>query len=555
MELAAASLSITKAEFRRTTRSVTGNRTRLILMAAVALFALGPITAVGVLLLPELGEHAADGTVSAADAATVADYATGATAVAWVFLVVIAVMRTITTVADIDQPSFLLLSTPVRNTVVGVVAAETARFAVWLLPSTVLLAAAFATGAGTPLPVLAAPLWVGGCLLTAFPVGFAVGIWIRHLITAYEPIARYRTLLFAAFWVLYLGAVTTGRFDVIAETLFIRLRSSPLGWPGHLLLIGVPGVDPSAPVLGGAAVGAVVVLGLAFVVGTAGARTHWFADPARTDDEEPSSETSDDRLDELLSGTLSRPVRTVAVTAIRRTKRSPIRLTYAGYPLLGSVAFAQQIIDAGTVPRFVAVLLCLYVVWAAGALFTLNPLGDLGPALPAVVTSTLTGRQAIRGRIVAGALVGVPLALLVSVVTGIVSPLSLERTAALVGGTVVGTIATPALAAGIGSAFPRFGSVNITSNREAVMPSKTAFLVYTLAIALPAVAAVVLSLEAPEAIAGLLRSVTAWTPLPAVSLSARTITTGAWIVLIAGLLAPPISYRYAVERFDWYDLE
>ncbi|ELY67975.1 hypothetical protein C489_08215 [Natrinema versiforme JCM 10478] len=134
-------------------------------------------------------------------------------------------------------------------------------------------------------------------------------------------------------------------------------------------------------------------------------------------------------------------------------------------------------------------------------------------------------------------------------------PLSLERTAALVAGTAVGAVVTPALASGIGSAFPRFGSVNVTNNREAVMPSKTAFVVYTLAIILPTVAALVLYLEAPETIAGLITSVAAWTPAPDLSISAHGITVGAWIVLIGGLLAPVVSYRYAVERFDWYALE
>jgi len=49
--------------------------------------------------------------------------------------------------------------------------------------------------------------------------------------------------------------------------------------------------------------------------------------------------------------------------------------------------------------------------------------------------------------------------------------------------------------------------------------------------------------------------VSAWTPLPSVSISARAITIGAWTVLTGGLLAPVVSYRYAVERFDWYDFE
>ncbi|MBZ6494265.1 hypothetical protein [Natrinema longum] len=548
------SLAVTGTEFRRTVRAVSGNRTKLLLMTAVAMVALGPITAVGLVFLPTLGEEAAAGTLSSSEAAMATDLVTGGVAVLWVALVGMTVMRTITTVADLDEPAFLLLSTSVRNTVVGVVGAEIALVAVWTLPPVVLLAAAFASGVGTVLPVVTAPLVLGFVLFTAVPVGFAAGIWIRHAITVYEPIARYRTLLFAGFWLVYFGVIATGELDAVTSTLFARLQTSPVGWPGHLLLLGIPGIEPSVTGIGGTVVGSALGIALALAVATAGGRTHWFADPARPDDE-VDAEASSDRLEGLLSGPISRPVRTVTVTAIRRTKRSPIRLAYAGYPLLGILGFVQQIIEAGTIPPYMALLFSLYVVWAAGVLFTLNPLGDLGPGLPAVLTSTLTGRQAIRGRIVASALVSVPLALLVSLAVGLVSPLSLERTAALVTGTVVGAVVTPALATGIGSAFPRFGSVTVTNNREAVMPSKTAFFVYTLAIALPTVAAVVIYLEAPELIANALTTVAAWTPAPALSISARSISIGAWIVLIGGLVAPLVSYRYAIERFDWYVLE
>ncbi|MDF9744572.1 hypothetical protein [Natrinema salsiterrestre] len=546
---------IAGTEVRRTARAVAGNRTKLLLMAVAGLFMLGPVTAVGLLVVPELGERAAAGALAPDVATTVTEIATGGVALFWVFLVVMAVMRTVTAVANVDEPAFILLSASVRNTVVGVVAAEIAFFALWLAVPTVLVAAAFAYGAGTVLPVIVAPLLIGLVLSTAVPVGFTVGVWIRHLITVYEPIARYRTVLFAAFWLAYFGAIATGRLDAITGTLFSALQASPLGWPGHLLLLGIPGIDPSPTGIAGAVVGSALVTGLAMAVGIPSARRHWFADPARTDDEELDEETSSDRLSGLLSGRVSRPVRTVTVTAIRRSKRAPIRLAYVGYPLFGALGFVQQIIELGTIPPFMAAVFSLYVVWAAGALFTLNPLGDLGPALPAVVTSSITGRQAIRGRLLAGALIGLPFALVLPLVMGLVSPLSLERTAALAAGTLVGTVLTPALASGIGSLFPRFGSVNVTNNREAVMPSKTAFLVYSLAILLPAVAAAVLYLEAPEAIAGLIATVSAWSPTPELTVSARAIAVGAWTVLIGGLAAPYVSYRYAVERFDWYALE
>lgn len=551
------SLLVARTEFRRTVRAVSAERTKLLMMALLALFMFGSITVAGGYLLPTLGEHFAGG-VSADDAALATGLVTGGVAVGWLFLVFMAGIRTFTAAAAVDKPAFLLTSTSLRNTVVGVIVAEILLFSVWLVLPSILLAAAFAYGAGTVLPVVLAPLVAGLVLVTAVPVGFVIGVWVRHLVTVYEPIARYRMILFVAFWVLYFGAIMTGRFNLVMGRLFTALQGSPLGWPGHILLYGVPNVAASSGPALGAILGAAIVSTVAFAIGIASARVHWFADPARFEDDEepaPAQPDSSNRLAALLSRGLSRPTRTVTITAIRRTRRAPIRLAYVAYPLFGAIGFVQQIVQTGTVPSYAAVILCLYVVWAAGALFTLNLLGDLGRTLPAVVSSTLTGRQAVTGLVVAGALVTVPVALVVSVVVGLVSPLSLERTAALVVGTVVGAVVTPALATGIGSVFPRFGSVKVTNNREAVMPSKTAFIVYTLAIMLPAVAAVVLYTDSPALIADLLAMVSAWAPGPEVSVSAGGITIAAWTVLVAGLLAPPVSSRYAAERFDWYTLE
>ncbi|WP_440770772.1 hypothetical protein [Natronorubrum sp. DTA28] len=547
-------LLVATMEFRRTVRAVSNERSKLFMMGLLAAVMFGSIIVAGGYLLPMLGEQFAEG-ITQSQATTATELVTGGVAVAWLFLVFMAGIRAFTAAATVDKPAFLLTSTPLRNVVIGVVGAEILLFGSWLLPPAVVLSIAFASGAGTLLPVVLVPLVVVLALCTAVPVGFVVGVWVRHLVTVYEPIARYRMVIFIAFWVLYFGAIATGRFNLVIDQLFYALQDSPLGWPGHLLLLGVPNVAASSPTAFGALLGAAGLGAVAVAVGIASARRHWFADPARFEEPEESVTDSSDRLARLLSYGLSRPVRTVATTAIRRTKRAPIRLVYVGYPLLGSIAFVQEIARTGAVPTHVAVILSLYVVWAAGALFTLNPLGDLGRALPAVVASPLAGRQAITGLVVAGALVAGPVALLGSLTLGLLSPLSLEHTAVLVVATTVGAVATPALATGVGAAFPRYGSVKVTNNREAVMPSKTAFIVYSAAIILTAIAATVLYVDAPGLIADLFTAVTAWTPGPELAVSARGITISAWTLLVVGLLAPPVSYLFAIEEFDWYTLE
>jgi len=547
-------LLVARTELRRSVRAVSNERTKLFVLGLLAALFGGSVLAAGGYLLPRLGQELAAG-VTPSEVTLATGLVTGSIAVAWIVLTLMAVFRTFAA-SDPDEPAFLLVSTSVRNAVGGIVLAETVRFALWVLPPVTLLAVAFAYGAGTLLPIVLGPLVVALLVVTAIPVGFVVGTAIRHLVTVYEPIARYRTILFVGFWAAYFGAIATGRFDLLTSRLFAVVQDSPLGWPGHLLLVGVPNVPASQL----AVLGTVVVTSLVATAGFAGAigaaRIHWLADPARFDDATESTPAQrSSRLAGALDRGLSRPVRTVAVTAIRRTKRAPIRLAYVGYPLLGSVAFVQQIVHTGTVPAHIAVILSVYVVWAAGALFTLNPLGDLGRGLPAVLASPLSGRQATSGLVIAGALVAAPIAFLASLTLGLVSPLSIEHTAVLVAATTVGSIATPALATGIGTAAPRFGSVSITNNREAVMPSKTAFMIYSAAVILPAIAAVVLYTDSAAVIADLFTAIAAVVPGPEASVSARGVSIAAWSVLSVGLLAPLVSVLFAIEAFDLYTIE
>ncbi|WP_049927024.1 hypothetical protein [Halopiger goleimassiliensis] len=550
--------TVARTECRRTLRTIAGDRTKLLMFAAIAVFAFGPITVVALFMLPRLGEAVVAGEFDAEAVAFAADAATGGAALAWLFLVLMAAIRTVTTTGKVDKPAFLLISTRLRNTVLGLIGAEILLFVPWVvLPATV-AGAAFAAGAGTVLPVVAAPVFALALLVAAVPIGFLIGIWFRHLITVYEPIARFRTPLLVLLGLVYFGSIVTGWFDVVTAQLFALLGDGPLGWPGHLLLLAIPNLGGSSTAAIAALIAAPAVCALAVAAAVPSARRHWFADPARTDDAtvSRSDPSSSSRLESVLSLVATRPARTVAVTAIRRTRRAPIRLAYAGYPLFGALFFVQDVLQTGRLPSYVAVVLCLYVVWGAGVLFTLNPLGDLGRALPAVLTSTIPGRDAIRGRMIAGALVGVPLAAVVALVAGVASPLSLEATAALVAGTVLGAVASPALAVGVGTAFPRFGSVKVTNNREAVMPSKSAFVVYSAAIVVPAGAAAVLYADAAPLLAEISAAILAATPLPeAAAMSAGGIETAAWIVLAVGIVAPLVAYKYAVERFDWYALE
>jgi ABC-2 type transport system permease protein len=543
---------IAGTELRRRLRNVLGNRTKLLVYAVVALIGLGPLLVFGSLLLELAGESLASGEFDQGTLDRVPEFVAGGVALALLGLTGMASIRAFTTVADLDEPGYLLVSTSLPNVVVGVVGTELLSFALWLGPPTLVLTAAFAYGAGTPLPVLTGLLTVALLLAVAVPAGFVVGVCVRHLLTVYEPIARYRTPIVVALGGLYFGSIAFGWFDRVTAVLFRLLGDSPLGWPGHLLLTGVPSVPFSWPVAGASLAGVVVVLPVVLLVSVRVAGFHWFADPARTEESETTDTQSESRFSLAFVRGIRGPVQTVTVTTLRRAKRSPIRLLYVAYPILLAFLFAEELIQTGTLPVYGAVALSLYVVWGTGGLFSLNLLGDRGPAMETELLSTVSGRTVVVGTTLAGLVVGVPLALVVPPAAGLVSPLSLPQVAGLTAGTLAGAVVSPLLAAGVGTLSPRFGSVRVVNRREAVMPSKTAFLLYTLAIALPVGAATVLWLGAEGTVATLLSALLSLVPVVGLTVGELAVTAVAWVLVVGGVVAPWVSALYAARSFDSY---
>jgi hypothetical protein len=544
---------VARTQVSRVLRGVLSSRTKILLYVVVGLIGVAPVLFLGALVLSTAGEQLAAGEVGNDVLESVPGIVTGATAVGLIGLTLMATIRAFTNVADVDEPACLLISASLRDVVVGLLGAELLFFALWLVPVTLALSGSLAYGAGTPLPVLVAPAVLVVLLAVAIPVGFVLGVCIRHLLTVYEPIARYRTPLLVAVGIAYFGAIALGWIGPITTLLFELLGDSPLGWPGHILLAGVPEVAFSAARALGGLVGVAVVVPAALFAGLRAAEFHWFADPVQTENGAAAEVESSDRLGAALGAVASKPVRTVTVTAVRRTKRAPVRLLYVAYPLFMSLFFVQELVQTGSLPTVGALALSLYVVWGAGAAFTLNILGDHGPAVESVLVSTVSGREVVGGTVLAGVLVGVPAALLVSPVAGFVSPLSGTQTALLVAGTLLGAVVSPVLASGVGSLFPRFGSVRVMNKREAVMPSKTAFLVYTLAILLPSGAAATLYTDgAVSFVASALTGLLSLSPVVSPTVTAGLVTAVAWTVLLAGLAGPFVSAWYAVDRFDSY---
>lgn len=545
-------LVVARTELRRTVRTIAGNWTKVVLFAVAALFVLGPVLTIGTLTMVRAGEAIAAGNQELPGQFTATGVVTGGVAIGQCVLILTAAMRAAVNVADLDEPNCVLVSTSVSSLVAGLVVAEFVLFSLWILPPVLVLSGAFAYGLGTVTPLLVAPLVVGLVVGVGVSVGLVAGIGIRHAVTTYEPIAAYRTPLLVAVSVGYVGLIALGLVNPIVDTLYDLLGDSPVGWPGHLLLLAIPGLSSSPIAVVGSILGTGLVLVTGQVLGTRGGSVHWFADPPETDEKVVGAAYTT-RTEVLLARLVSRPVRAGILTTLRRARRAPIRLLYVVYPLFGAFYIVEDVARAGTVPSYVAVLLCLYLVWAAGVLFTLNPLGDFGPTLPTVLTTPVSGRDALLGSVLASVLVATPFGLVTSSVVTVISPLSTRWAATLVGLTVVGSLATPALAAGIGTLFPRFGSVRVAANRREVMPSKTAFVVYSVTLLVPTGALVVLVVDGIDSL--LATTATALLGLfPGVSISVPVslVTALASVVVALGVIAPVLSVTYAIRKFERY---
>ena len=545
---------IARTETRRTVRAILVNSTNALALILVVSI-LGPLV---VLLGPVAGFVAGDRLAAGDIGGDVIDAApgvvTGAVALGVVGLTALTAVRTVTSIADIDRPACLLVSAPLWQVVGGLILREAGMVALAVVGPTVLVSAAFALGAGAPLVALYAVVTALAVVVVAIPVGFALGVCLRHVLTAYEPIAQYRTPVFFLAGGLYFTGFVLGWFDRLTVVLFESLGDTPLGWPGEALLVGAPVVEGSPAAAGAGLLGAGVLGLVGFATAVRASEYHLFADPV-TAGTEGTSVDSSDRLGTLLAGVVSRPVRTVAVTAIRRTRRAPVRLAYVVYPLFGGVTLVVEAVQAGQLSVFGAVLFCVYVVWAAGALFTLNLLGDHGSALPSVLTATVSGRAVVTGTVIAGVLFALPFALVVPPVAGLASPLGPVETGALTVGTVVGVVASPMLAAGVGTRFPRFGTVRVTSNREAVMPGKLAFVVYSIAVLVLVVSgAALLRTDVADGVATLLAAVLSAPPTVEVTLptaAGRALGVG---LLAVGLVVSVLSARSATRQFDAFRL-
>jgi len=371
---------------------------------------------------------------------------------------------------DVGADELLLVTAPLRDAVTGGIAMlYVVVLAVLSIPffGGVL---AFSLGSGI-LSVVPVSIGILAVLTaSAHIVGTTVGLGIRMIATQMPLSERYRTILL---WLPILGLFAlqlTGMGDSVIEGVVTRIANTPVGLFGVGWLLPVR-TDQIVPVLGVLVAGVCVVpVGITVSTGLV----------ARTLPERGHSKTggTSARFPGPLERFVDDKVATFAYRAWLQAIRRPRSLFYVPLPLLLAVEPFVRYHQTGTIPPGLPHLVGLYVAWAAGAAFSLNPIGGEGPALSQVLLST-PGRVVVLGRVLAGSLPAAPIAALFVSLAGFGARLPAQWIGVIVGVSVVLCVLTPLLAAGTGSLFPRF-----PTGRESVPPSRTAFVSYSFVLLL-----------------------------------------------------------------------
>ncbi len=528
-------------------RRIRSDRTRFLTTVAVAVIAVGPVLGIGVLVALAVG--ATLGTDPPAPEAIAPTLRAGS-GVGWSVLVGLVALRSGAGIAELGLPDLELLAVSPTELVLGAMLAEWLRFAAWIFVPVSIIVAAFIYAGGPLTALLVVPLTAVVILTASIPVGFVLGCTVRSALIVSPRLVSLRIPALFGLAAGYFAIVATGRFEIYLTMLVSMLGSSPAGWSGSFLLVMIPGSTLPVAHLVGAVIGALLAPITMTWIGAPIAFRLWTRHRPTT--AARSHRATRSVVAAVLSPFVSVPTRMTCSVALARARRSPARAVYVVYPLLGSVFFLGEIVQRRTVPVLFVALLCIYLAWGTGVLFTLNPFGDIQAVAPLVRTAPVTGRAAIGGTALAAVVVGVPIAIIGSATLGLASPLDGSYVAGLVIGTVTATVIAPFLALGVGALFPRLEPSGASHRSE--LPSKLAFSSYSLLVLVPAGSAIILGV--PTLTIGLSQRLVSGVGLLGVdqlAMAPHIVAASLAILLVLGGVGALVSFWYACRRFDRMD--
>ncbi|MFB6283193.1 MAG: hypothetical protein ABEK59_04565 [Halobacteria archaeon] len=474
-------------EFRRSLRNLVQNRIQFFTLAFMVLLASLMAGSVGVVLLDTFG-----------GSSRLPDMARTGAATLWISTVFVVTQRVASMRPNIDAENMVLTTVSVRTAVTGLYIAEWLRILSFFALPTIVGAAVFVHVLGDLFAVVSIPVTVIAFTLTAVVVGSVLGYFIARLIATKKFFAKYRLWLR-----ILVVAVVVGVFAIPEYTGFSFLDLElmgylPFGWFADLALAGSTlsgSMVLALAVLAGSV--AAVVLGIAVLERQAGIL--WYSDPISFGDDTPVEDQGGDGirspeesnpLEEAVRplkmlGSRSKPSKRTAEWAVLRTRRDPRRLSYLFIPLIVFGNFLLQPSNSHVSPSGVLVPVAVVgLPWLAGSLFGLNPYGDEGSTLP-VTALAVSGVKYVRGLVLPSLNVGIPLVLVGTFVTAIVSDLSIVQDFLLfcVGILLVAVSATVAPA--VGMVFPRYDSMSLGRSTEVLPPRMLAVGIHALALGVP----------------------------------------------------------------------
>jgi hypothetical protein len=479
---------------------------------------------------------------------------------AWIAMVGFGIMSGVGSEGEVDNQAAILTIRPPKDVAGGLLLGTVVGYAPLLCLPALAGGIGIAAGVGTPVPI--AGILAGSIVLlvTGGTIGYACGLTIKGIVRRSARLTQLKPAIGVAIFLAYIWLSATGRLFTLVIDAGDLLRSSPLGWLADLTFLTTPNAGASVlNAIGALAVSAAVVPVGVFAVVRA-AEYAWYAEQHQTDSDDEPVESSGregaslgERFDAALGVVgVSAGTRGVTTTVLVRAYRSPLQLVYVVVPLFLLLPTIETAVTSGFVPEWLPWGLLLYGGWVAGAAFPLNLLGDQGATLPTVLTARIRGRQVVHGYVLAAVLVFVPLTAVAAVATAQVAGRSTE-TLLLVGlASPVAVVAGAVLAAGFGAAFPRFQSIDLTGSTKALLPSKTAFTLFSMTATISITAIGVLIDDIYRIVMSDLLS----TYLPyGITVSAAGLETVSQIVTGLVVVAVPLAYLFASRRIDGYQLE
>ena len=381
-----------------------------------------------------------------------------------VVLTLLATFRTLERIGRVEHESLVLTTVHPRAVVVGLITAEVGRIALWFGLPFAVVAATFTAGLGAPSLLVTATAVVVplACCTTVW--GYAVGIAVLR---GFERLPGVRRTLKVVGFVAMVGVVlvsqSVGRSladgSLPVDTLAATLTFGPLADFLALAFVGTPLARPFsvAAVATLAAIVALTPVGL--VVATRQASALWFADRASGRDRDSAATVA--KADGSPGGfSTPKPLSAtkgghVAWGLLVRGVRHPQKFTHLVMLVfflgpLGTTIVQSSADGLGPILAASGAGLGTYL---AGATFGLNPLGDDRPQFPMLLLTPTAPRALVRGRVLAGVILGVPVAAALPLATVALGTSPLSAVAfALVG--VLMCLAAAAFAVGIGAAYP-----------------------------------------------------------------------------------------------------